>query len=431
MGRVPLLLPISRVEATFPAPHPPHIAAMKIRTLENRAFLVLVALVTIVLFWMLRPFMLPIFWAAVLAVLFHGVFKGWMQLLRGRRNISAIVTVLTAVLVVIVPLMLIGVAVTNEVVVLYQNLIAGQVDIAAPLLWFEEQAPLVAEQLQRFGVETDRVVDWATDAAAVTSGWLAGQALILGQNAAQFAVLAALMLYILYFFIRDGERIVGLLIGALPLGDVREKRLFERFVVVSRATVKGTIVVAAVQGALGGILFWIVGLPAVVLWGVVMAVLSILPVVGTVMVWGPGAIYLIATGQIGSGIFVLVGGFFVVGLVDNILRPILIGRDTKMPDWIVLLSTLGGLVKFGLSGFVLGPMLAAFFLVTWQIFGEEYSGLDKPGVDPNLEPDPHVIGPGNPPLGAENATPEDPVAVPAEGPPESKKNDGDSRESPS
>jgi predicted PurR-regulated permease PerM len=291
------------------------------------------------------------------------------------------------------------------------------VDVEAPLRWVERQAPLIAEQLGRFGIEPERITEWATDAAATVSGWVAGQVLVLGQNAAQFAVMFSLMLYVLYFFIRDGERIVALMVRALPLGDYRERLLFERFVLVARATVKGTLVVAAVQGAIGGILLWLAGIQAAVLWAVVMAILALLPAVGTFLVWGPAGIYLLSVGQVGSGIFVLLGGFFVVGLVDNILRPILVGRDARMPDWLVLVSTIGGLVKFGLSGFVAGPMLAAFFLVAWEIFSEEFSDLDRPGVDPELEPDPDVSGPGNPPLGAEDASPDDPVAVPAEGPP--------------
>lgn len=390
---------------------------MKIRTLENRAFLLLVVIITITLFWMLRPFMLPLFWAVVLAVLFRGVYRGWLQLMRGWRNSAALVTLLTAVLIVIVPLALIGVALTNEVIGLYTRLADGAVDVEAPLRWIEEQAPLVADQLQRFGIAPQNLTEWATQAAATVSQFVAQQAFALTQNAAQFAVMFFLMLYVLYFFIRDGDRLLELLVRALPLGDAREHRLFERFVLVARATVKGTLVVAAVQGGLGGVLFWIVGIQAPVLWAVVMAILALLPVVGTFLVWGPAAIYLFTVGQIGSAIFLVIGGAFVVGLVDNFLRPILIGRDARMPDWLVLVSTLGGLVKFGLTGFVAGPMLAAFFMVAWEIFGEEFSALDAPGTDPELEPDPDVRGPGDPPLGADDASPEEPVAVPvSEGP---------------
>jgi predicted PurR-regulated permease PerM len=369
---------------------------MRIRTFENRAFLVVVTLVTLGFFWMLRPFMLPVFWAVVLAVLFRGVYKGYLQTLRGRwRNTSAALTVLTAVLVLIIPLVLIGRAVMAEVIALTRGLQLGAVDVQAPLVWIEAQFPTLADQLERVGIAPDRVREWATEAATTVSQYLAGQALAIGQNVVEFSAFFGIMLYVLFFFVRDGDRIVNMLIDALPLGDARERRLFDRFILVARATVKGTLIVAAVQGALGGLLFWIVGLPAPVLWGVVMTVLSLLPVIGTVLIWGPGAIYLFSVGDVTGGVIVLVGGTFVVGLVDNVLRPLLVARDTQMPDYLVLLATLGGLAKFGLSGFVLGPMLAAFFLVVWEMFAEEFGPLDAPEAPALAEPDPDVPGPGD------------------------------------
>jgi predicted PurR-regulated permease PerM len=369
---------------------------MKIRTFENRAFLLVVVLVTLVFLWMLRPFMLPVFWAAVLAVLFRGIFKGWMQMLGGRwPNSAAGLTVLTAVLVLIVPLIIIGRAVTGEVIALTQGLQLGNVDVQAPLLWLERQVPVVAEQLERVGIDATRIREFATEAATTVSQFLASQALVLGQNVVEFSAYFGIMLYVLFFFVRDGKKLSDALVYALPLGDAREKRLFDRFILVARATVKGTLVVAAIQGALGGLLFWIVGLPAPVLWAVVMAVLSLLPVIGTVLVLGPGAIYLFSIGQVGNGLIVLLGGIFVVGLVDNVLRPILVARDTEMPDYLILLATLGGLAKFGISGFVLGPMLAAFFLVCWELFAEEFGPLDAPGATDVGEPDPDVPGPGD------------------------------------
>ena len=147
---------------------------------------------------------------------------------------------------------------------------------------------------------------------------------------------------------------------------------------MSRATIKGTLVVGLVQGALGGVLFWAVGIPAPVFWGVVMTVFSILPAVGAGLVWGPAAIILLALGEIVRGVVLIIVGTVIIGLVDNLLRPILVGRDTQMPDYLVLVSTLGGLAVFGISGFVIGPVVAAFFLVVWEMFAEEHA--DPPAV---------------------------------------------------
>ena len=171
--------------------------------------------------------------------------------------------------------------------------------------------------------------------------------------------------------VRDGGRIRDVMIRALPFGDHREERLFHKFAGVMRATVKGSLLVAMAQGALGGIMFWILDIRAAVFWGVVMTVLSLIPVVGSALVWLPTALYLIATGQYWQGALLMAYGGCVIGLADNILRPVLVGRDTKLPDFLVLLSTLGGFIMFGMDGFVSGPMLAVFFVTVWQIFMEE------------------------------------------------------------
>jgi predicted PurR-regulated permease PerM len=149
--------------------------------------------------------------------------------------------------------------------------------------------------------------------------------------------------------------------------------MFAKFAEVTRATVKGNLVVAAVQGALGGIIFWILGIPGPFLWGVVMFLLSLIPMVGAGLIWAPVALYLFAAGQWIEGLVLTGFGIGVIGLVDNVLRPILVGRDTKLPDYIVLMSTLGGFVLFGMNGFVIGPLIAALFVTVWEIFIREFN----------------------------------------------------------
>ena len=196
------------------------------------------------------------------------------------------------------------------------------------------------------------------------------------------------MLYFLFYLFRDGERIVERIIRALPLGDRRERRLFSKFADVARATVKGTLVVAAVQGAIGGLLFWALGIDAAVFWGVVMAVLSLVPAIGSALVWVPAAVILAASGEPGRAAILVAGGVLVIGLVDNLLRPILVGRDTEMPDYLVLIATLGGIAVFGLSGFVLGPVVAALFLVVWDMVIEEYGAYDDAAGPGPVSPSP-------------------------------------------
>ena len=176
------------------------------------------------------------------------------------------------------------------------------------------------------------------------------------------------MLYLLFFLLRDGTQLSQRLKDSIPLRTEQKRALFSKFTIVIRAMFKGTILVAALQGMLGGIIFWFLGIPAAVLWGVVMAFLSLLPVVGSALIWLPVALYLLATGAVWQGFTLIAYGALVIGLVDNLLRPTLIGMDTKLPDYIVLISTLGGIAIFGLNGLVLGPVIAAMFIATWDIF---------------------------------------------------------------
>jgi predicted PurR-regulated permease PerM len=173
--------------------------------------------------------------------------------------------------------------------------------------------------------------------------------------------------------LRDGSQLFATLIRVLPLGDGRKRQLLAKFADVSLATIKGTLVVGIVQGAIGAILFWALGIPAPVFWGSLMAVFSVLPAVGPGLIWLPAAVILLGMGQIVKGIVLIAAGVLVIGLVDNVLRPVLVGRDTQMPDYLVLLATLGGLAIFGVSGFVIGPVIAAFFLVVWDMFAQEFA----------------------------------------------------------
>jgi predicted PurR-regulated permease PerM len=158
----------------------------------------------------------------------------------------------------------------------------------------------------------------------------------------------------------------------LPLPPEDEERLVARFVSVARATIKGTGVVGIAQGALGGLGFWVAGIEGAALWATIMAVFSILPGVGTAIVWVPAVVYLFAVGKTLTATLLMAWCLVVVGTIDNFLRPWLVGKDTKMSDLLVLLSTLGGLTMFGAVGVVIGPIVAALFVTVWEIYGEVY-----------------------------------------------------------
>ena len=361
---------------TSSEPRPP--SAPPPAQVQRRAFVALVVLVTLAFLWVVRGFLLPVFWAAVLAVLFRALHVRVRRRLGRREGIAALLSTLAVIVAVVVPLAVLGLAVASEATGLYDRISSGD---WAVLGWAERQLPLLNDLLGRVGLDTADLRDRVGEGAAAASQLVASRLVAIGQNTLEAAVLFGLMLYFLFFFFRDGEKLIERIIRALPLGDRRERRLFSKFADVARATVKGTLVVAAVQGAIGGLLFWLVGIDAAVFWGVIMAVLSLLPAIGSALVWVPAAIILAASGEMGRAAILVGGGVLVIGLVDNLLRPILVGRDTEMPDYLVLIATLGGIAVFGLSGFVLGPVVAALFLVVWDMVIEEYGTYDDARTD--------------------------------------------------
>ncbi len=349
--------------------------------IEQRAFLIGLVLVTLLFFHLLRPFFGALFWACAIGLLFHPVRVRLDNRWGVRPNLNAALTLLLCLVVVVIPALLLVSSVIQEGAQFYQRIQSGEI---RPEVWVDQvrrALPQLQGLLDRVGVSPEALREQTSNFAVGTTRFIARHALSVGQTTFQFVLHLVLMIYMLFFLLRDGPRLVELLVQSLPLGDERERLLFRKFAEVTRATIKGNLVVALVQGALGGIIFWLLGIPGAVLWGVVMAILSLLPAVGASLIWGPVAIYLFATGDVTRGVVLVVYGVLVIGLSDNILRPILVGRDTKLPDWLVLLSTLGGLIAFGINGFVIGPLIAALFLAFWQIFSRDFNRQEEPGQE--------------------------------------------------
>lgn len=344
---------------------------MQLRNFESRLFFALVLLTTFIFLWMTRTFLMPVFWAVVFAVLFQPLHLRICKRLNGREVLASLSTTAIVVFVVVIPFSWLGVTMTRQAMNLYKRISENQIDVTAPYSLFERKLPALTGFMNELGIDAGQIHTAVQSAAVKASQWIAGQTLAVGQNLITMTIMFFLMLYFLFFFFRDGNRLVETAIWALPLGDRREKRLFGKFADVARATVKGTLIVAAVQGAIGGILFWIVGIEGPVFWGTIMGVFSLIPAAGPTLVWVPAAIFLFATGEIWQAVVLVIGGAVFIGLIDNFLRPILVGRDTKIPDYFILIATLGGLHMFGLAGFVVGPIIAALFLVMWEMFANE------------------------------------------------------------
>lgn len=360
-------------------------------SVERVFFFTLLTLTTVAFLGLLNVFLIPIFWAVTFAILFDPWNGRCAEYLGGRGALASGLSLLGILLLVVVPLLLLGVAVTNEVSVLMAAIESGDVDPGAPVRWVRDNVPLLFQYVERVGLDVDDLRQRISSFALVAGQWMAGNALQIGQNALQFVVGLTLMFYLLFFLLRDGRAIAERLIRILPLGDARERYLFERFAQVVRATVKGTFVIAAVQGTIGGIAFAVLGIRGAILWGVIMAITSLLPVVGPGLVWLPAAIMLMTSGEVIAGVVLIVVGVVAVGLADNVLRPILVGRDTRMPDYLVLLATLGGLGLFGITGLVIGPLIAALFITLWEMFEESYGDRewqrtpDKEEAEPPAE----------------------------------------------
>lgn len=341
-------------------------------SLQNSFFIGLVVLVSIAFVYLLSGYFQPIFWAAILGVLFQPLQRLLERHLRGHRSVAAILTVLVIYFTVLAPALVVASAVVAEAASLYSRIQSGEIDPGAVLRWLQGWTPWLAQWAERLGVDLEQWPERLSTIAVRASQYIGSLALTAGQNVARFVLEFAIMLYLLFFVLRDGDELLEAIIAALPIGDERERMLFAKFAEVSRATLKGTLVIGVIQGTLGGLMFGALGIEGAVLWGVVMVLLSILPLVGASLVWIPAAIFLAVSGAYLKAVIMVVFGSIVIGLLDNLLRPILVGRDTKMPDYIILLSTLGGLSVFGISGFVIGPIIAALFLAVWSMFEKEH-----------------------------------------------------------
>lgn len=349
-----------------------------LKKVQRNLFFLLVAATTMAFLGMIGSFLPTVLWAVVLTMIFYGLYRWIAMKFRGRRPaLAATITVLIIFLFVIIPMILLTAALINQGQGIYLDLETGELDVNVVINYIEYQLPGVRDYLGEMGISTGDLKERISTLAVTISQWVANSALSIGGNVINMFVQFTLMLYLLFFFLKDGRRIVRAIINTIPMGNERERALFQRFAQVSKATLKGTLVVALVQGTIGGVLFALVGIPAALLWGVAMTLLALLPVGGSGIIWLPAAIILFAQGQVTEAIIVVVVGSLIIGLVDNLLRPLLVGRDTEMPDYLVLLSTLGGITWFGLSGFVIGPTIAALFITVWEMMGKDYGGTSK------------------------------------------------------
>ncbi|MCZ8158474.1 MAG: AI-2E family transporter [Rhizobiaceae bacterium] len=339
-------------------------------TIQRASFYVLLLIITIAFVWLLIPYYTAVLWAVILAILFFPVHKRLERWLGGRPKGAALLTLLLCICLVILPALGILASLIQEGTSLYQRISSNEIDLNAHLLRLQAVLPefvsnwLTSLKLDGFAELWARLSSGLMEAGQSIAGGL----LSFGQNTLQFFISMGLMLYLLFFLFRDGASLGKTLRHSIPLSDDYTRQFVEKFAAVVRATVRGNVIIAIIQGIIGGVTFWALGIEAALLWGVVMTFLSMLPAIGAAIVWVPAAIWLFLVGAWVKGIIMVVVGAFIIGLIDNLLRPPLVGQGARLPDYVVLISTVGGISLFGLSGFVIGPLIAALFISAWSLF---------------------------------------------------------------
>lgn len=337
-------------------------------TIHRMTLLLLVLFISVVFLSMIKPFLMAVLLAGIFSALIHPYYRRLSAWMRGRNTAAAAVTLLIVILIVLLPLSGLVAVITSQAIKVGQT---------APS-WVQEQLLPTSElsawvhDLSFFDVINpyrDVIFEKAGKLVESASGFLISGLQEAAMGTVNFIFMLFILLYAMFFFLLDGPALLEKMLFYLPLENEDERRLLARFTSVTRATIKGTAVIGVIQGGAAGIAFWVVGIPSAVFWGTVMTVLSIIPGIGTALVWLPAAILLAARGYWMKAIGLTLFCGLVVGSVDNLLRPRLVGRDTEMHDLMILLSTLGGIVLFGLIGFIIGPIVAALFVTVWDMYG--------------------------------------------------------------
>ncbi|KKQ51257.1 MAG: hypothetical protein US70_C0020G0007 [Parcubacteria group bacterium GW2011_GWD2_38_11] len=346
---------------------------MELKNLNTYFFFLILLGVSIVTFLIFQPFLIAILLAAVFAVIFQRPYKFFVGITRGRSRISALLTSVLGMI--IFAGLFFGIAglIANEAANLFQSSIkAGDayLNYVDPIVSNVNKNPL----LKSFGLENLINSESVSKAVSQLGQGAFGVLQKTYQGVAHFLFLAVVMFFTLYYFLVGGRELIKKIMYLSPLRDSHEKLLIEKFISISRATIKGTLVVGIVQGSIGGITFALVGVPSAIAWGIVMAFLSLIPMFGTSLVWFPAGVIMLLTGNIWQGVVILAVGLGIISIIDNFLRPELVGKDTQMHPLVVFFATLGGISLLGFLGFIIGPIIVALFLTLWNIYAVEFKG---------------------------------------------------------
>ena len=364
---------------------------MQIDTKRMNAIILLsvVLLISILFFTMIRRFLMVIMLAGIFSALVQPIYKRFLKYFKGRQNLSSASTLVFVMLIFVIPLIgLLGV-VASQAIKISQSVrpwISQRIkeptafdEFFQSLPFYETISPYKSIILQKAGELVGKMSNVLFESVSSVT-----------ISTVNFIFLFFVFLYTMFFFLREGRSFLDKVLYYLPLTSADEHRMLDKFTSVTRATIKGTLLIGVIQGSLAGVAFWVVGIESAVFWGTVMTVLSVIPAVGSALIWFPAVILLAASGHFVKAIGLWIFCGLLVGSVDNVLRPRFVGRDTKMHELLIFFSTLGGLSLFGIVGFIVGPIIAALFMTAWDIYGETFKDY-LPELRPNEEDDPEKI----------------------------------------
>lgn len=347
---------------------------MDFSKIRSIIFFTVLAIVSIIFIYTIRPLFYPIFWAAVIASIFHPLYERIRKKIKSN-NLSAALIIIIVFFIILIPLSIISSLLIKESIDIY-----GEIGSKTGQIQTSIQNAISAIQsnplINKLNIDESFWIQKISDVTGSLSSYIFTSLKNITENSVTFLIMFVIMLYTLFYFTRDGERILRRLMYLSPIGDKQEVVFYDKFTSTARASIKGTLILGIVQGVLGGLMFYIAGIKGALIWTLVMTAFSIL--IGSYFVWLPAGIIMLTMGAIWQGIFILAFGTLIVSTIDNLLRPILVGKDIQMHPLLIFISTLGGLVVFGLSGFIIGPIITAFLMTFWEIYENYYKAdLEK------------------------------------------------------
>jgi predicted PurR-regulated permease PerM len=335
-------------------------------------FFLVLFFISIAFLRLIYPFFVDIIVAAILANIFNPVYKKLNEKFKDKKPLASGVTVLLVFVIVIIPLLVAGTLITGEAaefLIFIKNNIHRLPDLSDKVV----NLPLVSEyQYEIQSLDVKSKIGEFVNAAAKLIISITQNAFL---NVYKIVFNFFIVIIVLFFFFINGNFLVKKVKELFPLKDTDEEVLIGRFKEITEATIKGTLIIAVIEGAVGGGLLAIFGIPSPVIWAMIMMILSMIPIVGTNIILVPAALFKLLTGHILAGFGILIFGVGFVIISQNIIKPKLVGDKSRLHPAIVLLATLGGLSWLGLIGFIIGPVIAALFISIWYLFGSHYKDV--------------------------------------------------------